>query len=561
MADLLPAMDENYADYIIKYSEYVYGSLNHLEGRNFQIINENYAVFYSPLQESEPLILDENNYGAVPKYYVQMDLESLNNSGIARLHNHPYLMLRGRGTAVAVIDSGIDYENTLFRNSDGSTRIAFLWDQTIHAEESATVPYGQEFTRERINEALESENPKEIVPSVDTNGHGTFLAGIAAGGRNVVEDFSGTAPEATLIVVKLKQIKKYLRDFYILPEEKEIYQENDIMFAIQYAIRCAGILNMPLSICIGLGTSLGSHTGESPLSQYLNNVNRYARNVTSVAAGNEGNSRHHYQGVVEEREGYEDVELKIGTGERGFSMEFWGDSPNRFSVTIQTPSGERAEVVSSRNQPFQTFEFVFIDTKIEVSYIPIERQTGKTLMFFRIFAPVEGIWKFQVFSDGTGESRFYMWLPVNGLVGEETYFLESAPDTTITTPGAADAALTMTAFDYRDESLFVDASRGFTPQNSVKPDLAAPGVQLDGPMPGGRMTVRSGTSVAAAYTCGAAALLLEWAIVKGNAPYFTGASVKNYLIRGARRSKLEEYPNPEWGYGILDLYRVFELLE
>lgn len=561
MADLLPAMDENYADYIIKYSEYVYGELAYLEGRNFQIINENYAVLYSPLEISEPLVLDENNYGAVPKYYVQMDLESLNNSGVARLHNHPYLTLRGRGTAVAVIDSGIDYENALFRNADGSTRIAFLWDQTIVAPESATVPYGREFTEEQINEALRSENPQDVVSSTDTNGHGTFLAGIAAGGRDVEEDFSGTAPEATLIVVKLKQIKNYLKKFYILPAEKEIYQENDIMFAIQYAIRCAGILNMPLSICIGLGTSLGSHIGESPLSQYLDNVNRYTRNVACVAAGNEGNSRHHYQGTVESKDGYEETELKIGAQENGFAMEFWGDSPNRFSVTIQTPSGERAGVVASRNQPFQSFSFVFINTRIEVSYIPIERQTGKTLIFFRFLAPVEGLWRFQVFSDGADKSVFHMWLPVNGLVNEETYFLESTPDMTLTTPGAASTALTMTAFDYRDDSLFVDASRGFTPQNIVKPDLAAPGVQLSGPLPGGRMSVRSGTSLAAAYTAGAAALLLEWAIVKENVSYFTGASVKNYLVRGARRSKLERYPNPEWGYGILDLYRVFELLQ
>ena len=560
----VPAQDEEYADYIVKYSEFVQGPVGYIEQaiseKRFEIINENYAVVYSEIQKEAPIRLTAESYGAIPKYYTYMSLESLNTSGISRLHNHPYLRLRGRGTAVAIIDSGIDYEHPAFRNPDGTSRIACLWDQSLPTTKvSEIVPYGADFTKEQIDAALASEEPRQIVPSYDENGHGTFLAGIAAGNLDEEQDSSGTAPEATLIVVKLKPMKQYLRELYLIPEGAEVFQENDIMFGIQYAITCAQMLGMPLSVCIGLGGSLGSHWGESPISLFLNNMNRYVGNVSVAAIGNEGNQRHHYQGRVEPQQGYAQVELKVGQRE-GFIMEFWGNSPNPFSMIIESPSGEQKEIVKSRTLMFQRLAFVFADTVIEASYVPIERQTGETLIFLRILNPVEGIWRIQVLSDSCQGSGFHMWLPVTPLINQETYFLASSPDVTLTTPAVAKDVISVTAYNTQNESLYLEASRGYTPNMNIKPDIAAPGVDLRGPLPDGRYGVRSGTSLAAAYTTGAAALLFEWAIVKGNDGAFSGNTVRNYMVRGARRSRLRQYPNPEWGYGILDLYHVLELL-
>ncbi len=282
--ETVPAQDEDFGDFIVKYVRNTDEPPNLVEGASFQPVNEFFGVIYVPLNEIGELQINSYFYNSIPKCYTYMDLESLNASGVTRLHNHPYLNLRGsktavaiidsgisyenplkcytymdleslnasgvtrlhnhpylnlRGskTAVAIIDSGISYENPLFLDSGGFTRIAYLWDQTLEGEPGGEVPYGRLFTREDINRALKSSSPLEIVPSTDTNGHGTSLAGIAAGNLNAGENFCGAAPEASLIVVKLKPAKRYLKEFYLYPADTEIFQENDIMLGIAYALK------------------------------------------------------------------------------------------------------------------------------------------------------------------------------------------------------------------------------------------------------------------------------------------------------------------------------------
>ena len=157
---------------------------------------------------------------------------------------------------------------------------------------------------------------------------------------------------------------------------------------------------------------------------------------------------------------------------------------------------------------------------------------------------------------------FHIWLPTRGLISDETYFLNSSPEFTIPSPGDARDGMTVTAYQYRNNSLYVQASRGYNTENVVKPDFAAPGVGiLTASIGAGRIFEQAtGTSLAAAQAAGIAALLFEWALIRGNEPYFTGNSVKNYLSRGAVRDDIIQYPNPNWGYGRVDLYHTFELL-
>jgi subtilisin family serine protease len=554
-----PAVNESYADFIVQYSKNVHGPIDYVSDNFFQIINENFAVLYVPLEIVGSLVVNNYSYNSIPNCYTFMDLDSLNSSGITNLHNHPYLQLRGRGTAVAVIDSGIDYTHPAFLEGT-RTRIAAIWDQSLPSIGQENIPYGREFTREEIQQALDSDRPMEIVPSTDTNGHGTFLAGIAAGSTMPASNFSGAAPEASIIVVKLKQAKQYLRDFYLLPQDVPAFQENDVMFGIWYAMRKARELRMPLSVCIGLGSNLGAHRGSSPLAQYLSSASRYSENVFSIAAGNEGNTRHHFFDTINARENQLTVELRVGEGEPGFVVEFWGDSPGAYSMKVQSPTGEVLPVSTARGNGFQILSFVFVETRIEVSYVPVERVTGETLFFFRFLSPASGIWRFLVSGEQQEEMPFHMWLPSRPFLSEQTYFLQPYPYNTITNPGNAAEAITVTAYNYRDQSLYLAASRGYAAGGGIKPDLAAPGVDILGPGPRGSFVSRSGTSVAAALNCGAAALLFEWAIVRENVVYMNGITVRNYLTRGARRRDGEKYPNPDWGYGALDLYNVFENL-
>ena len=557
-----PAQSEHFGDFIVKYMQNVENTMELFPGTTFQAVNEIFGILYVPLENTGELEITGTSYNSIPKCYTYMDMEAAGASGITRLHDHPYLKLRGKGTAVAVIDSGIDYQNEVFRNAGGS-RIAYLWDQSLEEESdmgAAKVPYGRLFRKRDIDLALDSENPFSIVPSRDTNGHGTALAGIAAGNMVQGENFTGAAPEATLIIIKVKPAKQYLRNFYLYPSEAEVFQEDDVMMAIAFAIRLAKELGVPLSICVGIGSSQGAHLGTNALSQYVDYVANFSQVSVSVAAGNEGNTRNHSTGIFSQEREKIVTELRVAEREQGFTMEFWGEPPEIYELSIQSPTGEILEVSSSIGSRTQELSFVFVETKVYVNYILIERQTGYSLVYIRFFHPASGIWK--IFTQGKNKQnvQFHMWLPVEGLISQDTYFLEPSPYTTVTAPGDARNSITATAYQHRDGSIYIAAGRGYTPNGMVTPHLAAPGVNVKVPLVRGGFGIRSGTSISAAQTAGIAALLFEWAIIRNNQPFFTGSSVKYYLQRGARREENMQYPNPEWGYGRVDLYHTFELL-
>lgn len=557
-----PAQSQRFGDFIVKYMQNVKDTMELFPGTSFQAINEIFGVLYVPLESMGELEVTGTSYNSIPKCYTYMDMEAAGASGITRLHDHPYLKLRGKGTAVAVIDSGIDYQNAVFRNAGGS-RIAYLWDQSLEdgTDIAGTeVPYGRLFRKNDIDQALAFEDPFSVVPSRDTNGHGTALAGIAAGNMVPGESFTGAAPEATLIIIKVKPAKQYLRNFYLYPPDAEVFQENDVMMAIAYAISWAKKLEMPLSICLGIGSSQGAHLGTNALSQYVDYVANFSQVSVSAAAGNEGNTRNHSTGIFSQGREQIVTELRVAEREQGFTMEFWGEPPEIYGLSIQSPTGEILEVSSSIGSRTQELSFVFVETKVYVNYILIERQTGYSLVYIRFFHPASGIWK--IFTRGKNRQnvQFHMWLPVEGLISQDTYFLEPSPYTTVTAPGDARNSITTTAYQHRDGSIYIAAGRGYTPDGMITPHLAAPGVNVKVPLVRGGFGTRSGTSISAAQTAGIAALLFEWAIIRDNQPFFTGSGVKYYLQRGARREENMQYPNPEWGYGKVDLYHTFELL-
>ena len=553
-----PAQNEMYADFIVKYMGNFQEDLGDVPGFSFQKINGIYGVVYAPLAEIGTLNINTYSYSFIPKCYTHMDLGSLSASGITRLQEHPYLQLKGSGTAVAVVDSGIDYRNPVFQNEMGS-RILCIWDQTLEGD-GKEVPYGRVFWKKDIDQALASRNPLEMVPSVDTDGHGTRMAAIAAGNYFPEENFSGAAPEAMLIIVKVKPAKKYLREFYLFPAEAELFQENDIMTGMDFAVRIANDRRMPLSLCLGIGSSQGAHIGKNPLSLYVDYISQYSLISVSIAAGNEGAARHHYAGRLTDRENQASAELRVGNKEPGFTMEFWGEPPEIYNLSLQSPTGEILDISASLGEVTQELSFVFVETRVKVNYVSIERQTGYTLVYFQFIQPAPGIWRIFVRGRDGQNVGFHIWLPVQGLISEETYFLEPSPYNTVTAPGDSLESITVTAYQYRDNSLYVQASRGFMPDGNVVPQVAAPGVQIRVPQLNGLYGNASGTSLSAAQTAGAAALLFEWAVIRGNQPYFTGSSVKNYITRGAEREERMQYPNRDWGFGRMDLYHTFELL-
>lgn len=509
---------------------------------------------------SRELLIANFGYNTIPKCYGLLDVSSLESTGILKIRRQPYLDLFGREVMIGFIDTGIDYTDSLFINDDGTTRIETIWDQTIlDGIPPKGFSYGAEYTKEQINEALKSSDPYAVVPSKDENGHGTMMAGVAAGGIDVSNDFSGVAPMSSLLVVKLKEAKPYLREFYGIREEANCYQENDILVGIQYLVNVAKEARRPLVICLGVGTNSGDHNGSSVLSDFINVLGDYTGLSIITGVGNEANRGHHFRGEIEDKDDFTKIEIRVGEQERAFSMEIWGSVPNSFSISIISPTGEVIPRIPARLDFSQSFSFVLERTRIFMDYRIIEARAGDELAFIRFSDPTPGIWTIEVYSDNNPQT-IDAWLPMSNLITEDTYFLEPDPFITITEPGNAKSPITVATYNHVDDSIFINSGRGNTRNNLAKPDITAPGVDVYVPTGGGNYTRKTGSSIAVAHVAGATALAFEWAIVQGKRTSKNYISVKQFLIRGAHREDDMQYPNPIWGYGTLDLYQSFESL-
>ena len=553
-------ISEDYADLLITYS----GDMNILDAfgdATIQIINYFNAVVHVPVSQITNTTIMRLGYSVMPSLFGLISQASLEASGIVRIRNIPNFNLRGQGVLIGVLDSGIDYLNPIFRRADNTTKIVSIWDQTIVSDNFPEgIFYGTEYTREQINQALQSTTPLEIVPTTDEIGHGTMVAGIAAGNEVPESGFYGVAPDAELVVVKLKQAKQYMRNFFRVPSDVPCYQENDIMFAVDYLMNIATSLNRPMAMCFAVGTSQGAHDGRGTLSSYISLQAERTGYGFLIAAGNEGNARRHYYGTIDPTTGLNTMELFVGENEQGFSMEIWGDSPGVFSIDIQTPSGEYVPQIIPRLDENRDITFIFEQTQIQVDYQIIESQSGDQLILVRFSSPSSGIWRFNVYGRGALARGFHAWLPMQGFISDNTYFIRSDPYTTILSLGNSVIPITVTAYNTEDDSLYLNASRGFTRTGVIKPEIAAPGVGIVSPTLDQGFTEVSGTSASAAHTAGVAAMLLEWAIVRNNQPYLNTLDMKVFMIRGARRELDIQYPNRDWGYGILDVYNIFDSL-
>jgi len=521
-----------------------------------QGINNYFSVFYANAEYLREYSL-EYGYEIFPTLYTLMQTESLEASNILQLQNQPVLQLKGSGVILGFIDTGIDYTNTCFQDLAGNTRILEIWDQTIQTGEMPEgIGYGSVYTRDTINQALQQEEPFAAVPTRDELGHGTRLAAIAGGSLEEGTGWIGAAPLADLAVVKLKPAKSYLKQYFMVPEEAVAYQENDIMLGIRYLNDLAVREGKPLVICLGLGTNKGGHSGTSPLSTYLNLISTRTGRCVVTAGGNEANQGHHFYGILQPGQAYQDVELRVGENESGLMMELWSSTPDVLSVSMISPSGEEVPRVTSGMKNLQ-FDFLFEETVVYINFQSLDPYSGEQLIAIRMFAPTPGLWRIRVYGDSVINGVYNIWLPVTGFLLGQTVFLNSNPDITLTEPSNTEEPITVGAYQPRNNSIYIDSGRGFTRNGRIKPDLAAPGVQVSTFAPGNRFTTFTGTSAAAAITSGAAALMLEWGIVRRQRTNMDTQDIKQLMIRGAFRRAAELYPNRSWGYGTLDLYASF----
>ncbi len=539
---------------IVKYN----GILEPLEqlGVQVEILLAGYAILTVPENLVEQIAnLEQIEYVEMPKRYFYSQI------GPASSGCFPFVTMRtpflnGRGVLLAVLDSGIDWSRRDFRKENGDTRIKYLWDQTLRADADFLPPagftIGVEFTEEQINRALRATTPEEqfaLLPSRDISGHGTAVAGIAAG-YNPEENYMGIATQADLLIVKLG-----------IPDELGFPRTTEIMRGITYALRKAEELQMPLALNLSFGNNYGSHDGSSLLERFLDNAAEVGRTAICVGSGNEGNAGGHIAGNVDDARV---VELAVAEYESSLNIQFWQNYNDRYRISLRSPGGQQVELPSELEggkyvlQLEQTQILVYIGEprpyavaqEIYLDMIPINRNYINSGVWSLIIDPLEVV---------TGQ--YYLYLPSSSARNSRTGFYNPTPQVTLTIPSTASKVITVGAYDVTYDSYADFSGRGYADRRRTigvvtsgltKPDLVAPGVGILAPNTFGGYDAFTGTSFATPIVTGSAALLMEWGIVRGNDAFLYGEKVKAYLRAGARPLRGEqEYPNERVGWGKL----------
>lgn len=530
------APSENTWELIVKYN----GNLDRLTGGiRVEPLIAGYAIVTIP----ENLIgafsrMEEIEFIEKPKkLYPQVTAGLGASCFYPLLHPVSGKALSGQGVYMAILDSGIDYTDPMFRYADGTTKIAWLWDQgkRADAEKGEKPPQGfftgVEYSRKMLNANLQ-KNSERL--TTDVTGHGTNVAKIAVQG----------APESELIVVKLDTA----RGTY--PSTVSLLR------AFTYVAKKAQAENMPVAINLSYGNTYGAHDGSSLLERFIDNITEVGRNVICIGAGNEGASAGHFAGKLSENE-IQRISFAMGTYERSFSLQLWKWYADRMDISILSPAGEqylirnqnaggeaqqavmeqtKLLIFSGRPQPYRKREEVYID------FIPVETYLNT------------GIWTIEITPRRIANGELRLYMPSAVVRSENTRFLLPSPAQTLTIPSTAQKVITVGAYNAYVRSYAAFSGRGDAGSDRAennKPDLTAPGVNIRiGEGEGG--AVVSGTSYATPFVTAAAALLMEYGIVQGNDPFLYGEKVKAYLHAGARQLPgYDIWPNDQVGWGAL----------
>lgn len=528
-------------DIIVKYT----GNADALqeEGIRIQPLLGDYAIVSLP-QSRIPAFSDKPEviYVEKPKRLF-FAVSQGKNASCMTLVQRPPLELTGKGVLIGLVDSGVDYRHPDFCTEDGRTRILRLWDQTASG---GTPPMGysigSEYTQEQINEALALPPMAgyQLVPSRDFSGHGTQVLGVAAGnGRAGGSIYRGVAYESEILAVKLGT-----------PREGSFPRTTELMLGVDYLVRQALALGRPLALNISFGNNYGSHQGNSLLETYLDRAADTGRTTICAGTGNNGTEPLHVSGRIQEGE-IRQVELGVSAYEPSLNVQLWKSYSDELEIYLIHPSGERIGplyenlgpqryragnteilVYYGEPAPYLVTQEIYLDFIPQASYLD------------------SGIWTIELRGRQVKNGSYDLWLPGGGVLNRNTGFYLPTPETTLTIPSTASRLISVGAYNSRNLTYADFSGRGFTGNGLIKPDLAAPGVDITTAAQGGGYTTVSGTSFATPFVTGAAALLMEWGIIRGNDPFLYGEKVKAYLRRGAKPlPAFTEYPNPQVGYG------------
>ena len=555
-------------EFIVKYNGSLREVAEDFPGVVAEELIAGYGILTVPENLVEPVLTrPEIEYVEIPKRLYFSDFQARNASCILQV-TEGYPNLTGKGVAVAVIDSGIDYTLPHFRNADGSTRILALWDQGQSTSSQYPPPkgfsQGRLYTENNINAVLKGANDDEENQGIgigtpaplseDTSGHGTAVAGIAASGH--VENYQGVAPESSLVVVKLANT-----------DRESFPRTTELMRALTFVTRFTAERRLPVAINLSFGNSYGSHNGGSILERFIDNISEIGRSVICIGTGNEGASGGHFAATVRPDQPL-GVEFAVASYEAALNLQIWKNYIDKYRIIITAPTGAsfviqeellgQTEVVLERTKlliyvgepkPYTTNQEIYIDFLPQRTYVD------------------SGVWTVTLEPLEVKNGYIYMYLPSEAARSAGTRFVSSTPEVTLTIPSTATRAIAVGAYNSVYNAYADFSGRGYVAQGvglaereigSVRPTLVAPGVSLQAVTPGGTYQYVSGTSFATPVVAGSAALLMEWGIVREQDIFMYGEKVKASLIRGARRFPTpSQWPNEMYGWGALCLADSF----
>lgn len=527
-------------DLIVKYS----GSLDCVRALDAQVVEMQNEFAIITIRESQIDAMSDCpavEYVEKPKRLF-FQVENGKKASCITPVQRPPLSLTGQGVLVAVIDSGIDYENEVFRNADGTTRIRNLWDQTIPGNPPEGYVIGTEYTREEINEALRASTRQEriqLVPSRDISGHGTSVAGIAAGNSR---EYQGVAYESELLIVKLG-----------IPREEGFPRTTELIQALDYVVRKALEYQMPVSINLSFGNTYGPHDGSSLLERFIEDIANTWKSVICIGTGNEGNAAGHTSGVLVDSEETV-IQLAVQENSPSLNVQIWKAYFDLVDISLISPSGVRIgpiqeQLGSQRFAVGNTQILLYygepspfsIDQEIYIDFLPRDTYIDS------------GVWRIVLTPRDIVNGEYALWLPSQAVLNPGTEFLFPTEERTLTVPSTSYGTIGVGAYNPETFTYADFSGRGPAgPGRRAKPDIVAPGVDITAPIPGGSFESLSGTSFATPFATGGAALLMEWGIARGNDLFLYGEKVKAYFQRGARPFVgITQYPSPLVGYGAL----------
>ncbi len=497
------------------------------------------------------------------------------------LNNSPY---KGKGVIVLIYDTGIDWRHLDFRDPADpmKSRILAIWDQTLTAAQTGEAPpqdfsYGVEYTKQQIEAEFKS-SPPNFVQEKDINGHGTHVAGTAAGnGSSLFKKYVGVAPEADIIVVK---------------GGDGSFPDSKVMDGFTYAANKASALGKPIVVNMSLGTLEGPHDGTWPTEVALNNFVASSGRAVAISAGNDGGRTVHASGTLS-LGGSTTILINVpaytpqsGTNNDTFVLEVWFDTNLGVTATASSPNNIKLIVGTDDANSAGNESDGSIDLE---NYGSPNSPNGNRYVLLKVSdkgtnVPRSGTWTLTL-SGSNATTNFNAWLSSYTVGSSAVTIMNGDNQKTVETPGNATGAITVGSYvtknswtDYYGRpwsyassvttgSISTFSSIGPTADGRQKPDIAAPGQGIASSlsssvdtstigsriMPGLKDYLIQGTSMASPHVVGVAALLLQ------AKPSLSVSQAKSYITSTARTDGyMESVPNTTWGYGKVDAFKAVE---